>query len=126
MTTPAGGLPKSWPPTARRVLLDAARYYYREMSDPFPVPDVIMERAIDQANREIEARQSEIYEEASDRWINRWESGSLDEEMRRAIDATFQRMRRAERPIRARPSSKKKSSAQLDAEIAQSLAERAR
>lgn len=122
MTTPGAGLPKSWPPAAREALLDAARYYYREMSGPWPVPDVIMDQAIEQANREIASRQGEIYEEASDRW----EGGDLDAEMRRAIQATFQRMRRAERPIRSRPPSKKKSGAQLDSEIAQSLAERGR
>jgi hypothetical protein len=125
MTILAAGLPKSWPPAARGVLLDAARYYYREMSGPWPVSDVIMDRAIEQANREMASRQDEIYEEASDRWIDRWEGGDLDAEMRRAIQATFQRMRRAERPIRARLSSKK-SRTQLDADIAQSLAERRR
>jgi hypothetical protein len=75
-------LPKSWPPTARSILLDAARYYYREMKDPWPVPDVLMERAIEWANKELESRQQEIYDEASPRWIHRWESGKLDDEMR--------------------------------------------
>lgn len=37
MATPAK-LPKSWPSTARDILLDAARYYYREMKEPWPVP----------------------------------------------------------------------------------------
>lgn len=125
MTTSAAGLPKSWPPAAREVLIDAARYYYREMSGPWPVSDVIMDRAIEQAHAEIETRQREIYDEASDRWIDRWERGELDAEMRRAIQATFERKRRAERPLRGR-SSTKKSGAQLDAEIAQSIAARAR
>lgn len=115
-------LPKSWPPIARDVLLEAARYYYREMKEPWPVPDVIMERAIEWANRGLEARQKEIYEEASSRWINRWESGQLDEEMKRAIEATYGRMSRSERVIRPRKSGvKKKSSAQLNADIAEAL-----
>lgn len=115
-------LPKSWPPIARDVLLDVARYYYREMKEPWPVPDVIMERAIEWANKELGARQKEIYEEASPRWIDRWESGQLDEEMKRAIDEMYRRMSRAERVIRPRKSgAKKKSSAQLEADIAEVL-----
>lgn len=115
-------LPKSWPPIARDVLLDAARYYYREMKDPWPVPDVIMDRAIEWANKELETRQKEIYEEASPRWIDRWESSQLDDEMKRAINETYRRMSRAERAIRPRKSgAKKKSSAQLDADIAKVL-----
>ncbi len=117
-------LPKSWPSTARHILLDAARYFYREMNEPFPVYDVNMERAVEYANRELERRQREIYEEASPRWIDRWESGQLDAEMKKAIDATYGSLRRAERGIRSHAVVKKKSSAQLDAEIAQVLSER--
>jgi hypothetical protein len=36
-------LPKSWPPIARQILLDAARYFYREMNEQFPVYDVNIE-----------------------------------------------------------------------------------
>jgi hypothetical protein len=78
-----------------------------------------MERAIEYANREIETRQHEIYEEASQRWINRWESGALDAEMKKAIDAMYGKLRRAERGIR-RPAVKK-SPRQLDSEIANAL-----
>lgn len=118
-------LPKSWPPTARRIVLDAARYYYREMSEPFPVPDVIMEQAIEWANKEMEVRRREIYEEASDRWIDRWESAKTDEEMKKAIDSTYDSLRRAERGLRSRShASVRKSPRQLDAEIAQSLRRR--
>lgn len=116
-------LSKSWPPTARRIVLDAARYYYREMSEPFPVHDVIMEQAIEWATKELEARQKEIYAEASPRWINRWESGALDAEMEKAIDATYGSLRRAERPIRSHAVAKK-SGRKLDAEISQALRRR--
>jgi len=115
-------LPKSWPPIARRVLLDAARYYYRQMSEPFPVPDVAMERAIEWANRELDARDREVREEASDRWIDRWESGQLDAEMKKAIEATYGQLRRAERGIRSHGAPRKK---RLDAEIAEVLAKKA-
>jgi hypothetical protein len=94
-------LPKSWPPTARHILLDAARFFYREMNEPFPVYDVNMEHAVEYANRELEGRQREIYEEASLRWINRWESGQLDAEMKKAIGATYGNLRRAERGLRS-------------------------
>jgi len=114
-------LPKSWPPRARAILLDAARFYYREMKEPWPVSDVIMDRAIEWANKEIEARQSEIYEDASSRWINRWESGKLDVEMKRAIEETYRRLSHAERAIRPRAGARKKSPQQLDAEIAQAI-----
>ena len=117
-------LPKSWPPIARRVLLDAARYYYRQMSEPFPVPDVAMERAIEWANRELDARDREVREEASGRWIDRWESGQLDTEMKRAIEATYDQLRRAERGIRSRTGTRKRSTRQLDAEIAETLAKK--
>ncbi len=123
MATPAK-LPKSWPSTARDILLDAARYYYREMKEPWPVPDVIMERAIAWANKELESRQQEIYEEASPRWIDRWESGKLDDEMKRAIEATYTRLSRAERGIRPRTGARKKSPRQLDAEISHALRRR--
>jgi hypothetical protein len=159
MVTPK--LPKSWPPIARDVLLDAARYYYREMNDPFPVSDVIMERTIAYANRELETRQREIYEEASSRWIKRWESGQLDAEMKKAITAAYGSLRRAERGLRShvtlrkstavvpckrckgvgyiytnrqeacpacdklgKVTSRKKSPAQFDSEIAQALSGR--
>ncbi len=116
---------KSWPPTARDVLLDAARFFYREMNEPFPVYDVNMDRAIEYANRELDRRQREIYEEASDRWINRWESGQLDAEMKKAIDEMYGQLRRGERAIRPQSVKKaKKRGAKLDADIAQALAER--
>lgn len=117
-------LSKSWPPTARRIVLDAARYFYRQMNEPFAVYDVYMDEAIEFANRELERRRSEIYEEASDKWIDKWESGKLDAEMKNAIDETYGRLRRAERGIRSRSSVKKKNSRQLDAEIAQVLGRR--
>lgn len=117
-------LPKSWPPIARRVLLDAARYYYQQMSEPFPVSDVAMEKAIEWANRELDARDREVREEASGRWIDRWESGQLDIEMKKAIEATYGKLRRAERGIRSRAGTKKKSPRQLDADIAESLAKK--
>lgn len=117
-------LSKSWPPTARHILLDAARFFYREMNEQFPVYDVNMERAIEYAHRELEGRQSEIYEEATSRWINRWESGQLDAEMKKAIDATYGSLRRAERGLRSHAIVKKKSSRQLDSEITQALSER--
>jgi hypothetical protein len=136
-------LPKSWPPIARDVLLDAAQFFYREMNAPFPVYDVNMDRAIEYANRELEGRQREIREEASSRWIHRWESGQLDAEMKKAIDATYGRLRRAERGLRSharvsatstrlvrkqlgRVTVRKKSPRQLDAEIAQTLSGRSR
>ena len=115
-------LPKSWPPIARDILVDAARYYYRQMKEPWPVPDVAMDNAIEWANQELEARQKEIYEDASSRWINRWESGKLDAEMRRAIEETHRRLSRAEGAIR--PRARKKSPWQLDTEIAQALSTR--
>jgi hypothetical protein len=111
---------KSWPPIARDILLDAARYYYQQMHEPWPVPDVLMEQAIEWVNKQLEERQPEIYEEASARWIDRWERGQLDAEMPSLIQDTYQRMRRAERT--GIPSAKKKSTAQLDAEISQILA----
>lgn len=120
----AAKLPKSWPPIARDILLDTARYYYREMKEPWPVPDVIMERAVEWANKEIDSRQREIYEDASSRWINRWESGKLDAEMRRAIEETYRRLSRAEGAIRPRAGARKKSPRQLDSEIAQALSGR--
>ena len=115
---------KSWPPIARDIFVDAARYYYRQMKEPWPVPDVAMNGAIAWANQELEARQKEIYEDASSRWINRWESGKLDAEMRRAIEETYRRLSRAEGAIRPRAGARKKSLRQLDAEIAQALSAR--
>jgi hypothetical protein len=118
-------LSKSWPPTARHILLDAARYFYRQMNEQFAVYDAAMDDAIEWANREMEARQKEIYEEASSRWINRWESGKLDAEMRRAIDEMYGRLRRGERSIRPRSRVQKKTPpAQLNADIARVLAKR--
>jgi hypothetical protein len=117
-------LPKSWPTTARRILLDAAQFFYREMNEPWPVFDVNMDRAIEWANSEMERRRTEIYEEASDAWIDRWESGELDAEMKKAIDATYDSLRRAERGIRSRAGARKKSGRQLDVEISQALRRR--
>ncbi len=116
-------LRKDWPPTAKRIVLDAAQFFYREMNEPFPVFDVDMDRAIEWANSELERRQAEIYEEAGDAWINRWESGKLDEEMKKAIDATYGKLRRAERGLRSHATFKK-SARQLDAEISQALRRR--
>ena len=123
----ASKFPKSWPPVVRRIVLDAARYYYQQMSEQFPVPDVAMDKAVDWVNRELDARQSEVREEASSRWINRWESGQFDEDMRRAIEATYDQLRRAERVLRGgRGGARKKRSAVLDADIAAALAGRRR
>jgi hypothetical protein len=112
----------SWPPIARDIVLDAARYYYQQLTEPFPVPDVAMDHAVAWANSEIEDRQDLIYEEASPRWIDRWGRGQLDAVMRAAIAETYAQLRRAER---SRPRTKK-SSAVLDAEIAQAIAARRR
>ena len=125
-------LPKSWPPVARDILLDAARYYYRQMKEPWPVSDVAMNNAIEWANNEIATRQGEIYEGASSRWINRWESGKLNAEMRRAIEETYRRLSRAEGAIRPRAGARKtpragarkKTPRQLEAEIHQALSSR--
>jgi len=114
-------LPKSWPPTARHVLLEATQFFYRQMNEPFAVYDVHMDEAIEWVNKELERRQSEIYEEASSRWVDKWESGKLDAEMKKAIAETYGRLRRAERAIRSHSTAKKRSR-QLDAEIAQALA----
>lgn len=124
--TASSKLPKSWPPIARDIVLDAARYYYREMKEPWPVPDVIMERAVEWANKELATREREIYEEASAAWIKRWESGKLDAEMKRAIEETYRRLSRAEGAIRPRAGVRKKSLRQLDTEIAQALSEKRR
>ena len=115
---------KSWPSIARDILVDAARTYYREMKEPWPVRDVIMERVIEWATKEIEERLREIYEQASARWINRWEGGKLTAEMKRAIEETYRRLSRAEGAIRQRASVMKQSPRKLDAEIAQALAAR--
>jgi hypothetical protein len=113
----------SWPDVARAIVLDAARYY-RSMKDPFPVHDVIMERALEWANKEIASREREIYDGASVRWIHRWESGKLDDELKRAIEATYQQLSRAEKILRPRRSGPKKSPRQLDAEVAHALRQR--
>lgn len=115
------GLRKDWPPTARRIVLDAAQLFYRDMNEPFPVFDVNMELALERANSEISRRQAEIYEEAGVPWINRWESGKLDAEMRKAIDSTYGRLRRAERGLRSYATIRK-TSAEMDRDIAEALA----
>lgn len=118
-------LPKSWPPTARHILLKATQFFYRQMNEPFAVYDVHMDEAIEYANRELEAQQNYIYEEASPRWIDKWESGKLDAEMKKAVDETYGRLRRAERGIRSHSTAKKRPR-QLDAEIAQALSKNRR
>ena len=80
-------LSTSWPDIARDVLIEAARYYYQQMREPFPVPDVAMASSIAWASDELARRDREIREEASERWIDRWESGALDAEMQRAIES---------------------------------------
>lgn len=112
----------SWPPIAREAVLDAARYYYQLMSEPFPVPDVAMDQAVEWASREIVDRWRDLEDEATERWIDRWESGQLDAPMRQAIEKTYGKLRRGERGLRA--GARRKSSKQLDVEIAQSLAAR--
>jgi hypothetical protein len=124
MTKPMKTLPHAWPPIARHILVDAARYYYSEMNEPFPVPDVAMERAIEWANKQLDDRRTELYEEANPRWINRWERGQLDAELKKAIQETHRRLSRAEGAIVPKP--RKKSPKQLDTEIAKSLAGRSR
>ena len=119
-----GDLPKSWPPTARHIALEAAQFFYRQMNEPFAVYDVHMDEAVDFVNREIAKQQRYIYEEASPRWINRWESGQTDAEIKRAIDATYGRLRLSERDPRTRSGARKRSPRQLDAEIAQALKRR--
>ena len=116
----------SWPSSVRDAVIDGARYYYQQMSDPYPVSDVAMDRAVEWANREIDARQREIYEEATPRWIKRWESGQFEIDMRKAIEETYRRLRRAERGSSPRAGAAKKRPAQLDAEIAQAIGARRR
>lgn len=125
MSTSGTKLPKSWPPQVRDAVLDAARYYYQQMNEPFAVPDVEMEKAVEWASREIDGRQREIYEEASGRWIDRWESGEFEGDMKKAVEQIYSRLRRAERPFRGHATSqKKKTGRQLDTEIAHALRRR--
>lgn len=113
----------SWPPTARHIVLEASQFFYRQMNEPFAVYDVHMDEAVDFVNREIDKQQQYIYEEAPTRWINRWERGQTDAEIKKAIDATYGKLRRAERGLRSH-AVVKKSKDQLDAEIAEALAAR--
>lgn len=124
MSTTDAKLPKSWPPRVRDAVLDAARYYYQQMNEPFAVPDVEMDRAVELASREIADRQSEIYEDASNRWIHRWESGAFETDIKKAIEQIYGRLRRAERPFRGHATASKKTGRQLDAEIAHALRRR--
>lgn len=117
-------LRKDWPSTAKHVVLDAAQFFYREMNEPYAVFDVNMDRAIEWANSELERRQTEIYEEAGNAWINRWERGKLDEEMKRAIGDTYGKLRRAERGLRSHAAIKRKSPRQLEREITEALTTR--
>jgi hypothetical protein len=124
MSTTGAKLPKSWPPGVRDAVLDAARYYYRQMNEPFAVPDVEMDRAVAWASREIDDHRGEIYEDASDRWIHRWESGAFEADIRKTIEQIYGRLRRAERPFRGHATASKKTGRQLDAEIANALRRR--
>ena len=119
-------LPKSWPEAVQRIVLDGARWYYQQMNEPWPVPDVIMDQAIEHAVREIETQQRYIYEEASSQWIKRWESGQFEADMKKAIEEIYGRLSRAERGIKSRAGATKKRASQLDAEIAQAIGSRRR
>ena len=115
---------RSWPPRARDIVLEAARFLYRQMNEPFPVYDASVDEAVAWVNDEIAKDERRIYEEASPRWIDRWERGSLDPEIREAVGAAYGRLRRAERGLRSH--ARKRPGRQLDAEIAQALAGRRR
>jgi hypothetical protein len=113
----------SLPETVRGIVLDAGREFYRRMSEPWPVFDVLMDEALDYVNREIEKQQDVIDAEAP-RWYTRWENSKTDEEVKKAIDALYGKLRKAERPLRGH--ARKKPAGQLDKEIADTLRRRRR
>lgn len=120
-------LPKSWPSTVRDILLDGARDYYRLMNEEWPDPAGAMDRVMESVNYELERRQEEIYEKASPRWLDRWERGEFEADIKKAIEETYRRLRRSEGGVvRSHASVRKKNSQQLDAEIAQALRRRLR
>lgn len=83
-------LPRDWPDFARRVVLDAARWYDKEVHGEWAVPDVLLDEAVTDVGQHLERLERERgldFDDASETWINRYESGKLDDEMKAAISA---------------------------------------
>jgi hypothetical protein len=81
-------LPADWPDVGRRIVLEATRWYYQEMNKEWPVSDVLQERAVEDVNKDLE-REDRAGQLADARasWYARYESGKLDDEIKRAIVA---------------------------------------
>lgn len=88
-------LPADWPAAARRAVESAARSYDRAIHEPFAVPDVELDRAVDDINDDLERLDREHDSsgnhadtlERDGTWHSRYESGRTDAEIRSAIKA---------------------------------------
>jgi hypothetical protein len=81
-------LPADWPDVGRRRVLDAARWYYQEMHKDWPVPDVLMDQALEDVQKDLEREdRSGQLDDARPSWYRRYESGELDDEIKSAISA---------------------------------------
>ena len=85
-------LPADWPDVGRRIVLDAARWYYQEMNKEWPVSDVLLESAVQDVGNNLEREDRDRagrlqIEDVRPSWYARYESGKLDDEIKRAIVA---------------------------------------
>jgi hypothetical protein len=80
-------LAKDWPADARSCVADAARWYSNEIRQPYAVPDVLLGQAVSDALTELERldRYGELNQ--TSKWYDRYETGQVDDEIRRAIVA---------------------------------------
>jgi hypothetical protein len=85
-------LPADWPDVGRRIVLDAARWYYQEMNKEWPVADVLLESAVEDVGKNLEREDRDRagrlqIEDVRPSWYARYEAGKLDDEIKRAIVA---------------------------------------
>jgi hypothetical protein len=93
-------LPADWPDVGRRIVLDAARWYYQQVNEPFAVPDVLVDQAVEEVLKDLEredragGERARQINDARSSWVSRYESGELDAEIKDAIQAWSRSVRR--------------------------------
>lgn len=78
-------LPSDWPSRFASYVKDEAAHYASAQRSDWPDSEALLQRSIDRVVKRIE-QDTDTIDTAADEWVDRWESGKLDDEIRAAVD----------------------------------------
>lgn len=77
-------LAEDWPHRFKMEIKDEAAQYVSDLRGPWPVPDVLRERAVRRLMKKFDRDVDSI--EADESWWDRWESAGIEQEIEAALE----------------------------------------